>query len=229
MLEWLKKLFGIVEKQPVILLNTKVEEQIKDAPLPLASEQVVHLGVIVGHTKDAQGAELVDGTKRMTEYAYNSEIAKKIEVNALKFPRIKVTTFFRDGVGISGAYNAARKAGCDCVIELHFNAFNKQVKGTETLCTPDKGDIEFANIVHRNMCTLFQRVGASRGVRVIGRSVRGAPNVYAFPEGVNCLVEPFFGDSEGNIGISKSEDYAVVLLESVQLWARQLDLVPGKF
>ena len=223
MLEWL---FG-KKAQPVVLLENKVEN-IPDQTLPLASEQLVHLGVIVGHTKNAQGAELTYGGKRMTEYEYNSQIAQKMVVNSSKYPRLKVTVFYRDDIGIAGAYANARKAGCDCVIELHFNAFNKEVKGTETLCTPDANDVAFANVVHKAMCELFQRVGASRGVRVIGRSVRGAPNVYAFPEGVNCLVEPFFGDSEGQLGVSKSEDYANVLLEAVQLWARQLDLVPHK-
>lgn len=220
MLGWLFK-----KKQPVILLAENNAE-IKDQPLPLASEQVVHLGVIVGHTKQAQGAVMEHGGKKISEYEYNQEIAKKMVLAASKYPRLMVSTIFRDKAGISGAYNEARKMGCDAVIELHFNAFDKKVKGTETLCTPDKNDIEFANVVHRSMCETFQRIGASRGVRVIGRSVRGAPNVYAFPEGVNCLVEPFFGDAEADMAISKSDDYANCLLDAVQLWARHLDLVP---
>mgnify|MGYP003402416605 FL=1 len=151
-----------------------------------------------------------------------------ISLAAKDYPRIKLSVITRDKQGILGSYKHAQEIGCDCVIELHFNAsMNHKATGSETLCTPDPMDVEFSHIIHKKICDVFGRGGDSRGVVAIGRSVRGAPNIYAFQEGPNCLVEPFFGDSEDKLGKEKITQYAQGLLDAVSLWARKLDLIKG--
>ncbi len=223
MFRWLFK-----KSPPVVLIAPPKSENIPDANLPTLSEQMVHLGIVVGHSQKDGGA-ILKHTSKMSEYQYGLRVAEAIEYKAKAyFPKIKVSVILRDDIGISGAYDRARGLGCDCVVELHFNAHNSKATGSLTLCTPDGGDVEFAHIIHKFICKTFGRTGDSMGVAVIGRSVRGAGNVYAFPEGVNCLVEPFFGDSEAELGISKIDEYAECILSATTQWAVKLDLISWK-
>jgi N-acetylmuramoyl-L-alanine amidase len=219
-------MFGwLFKKSSPVVLIAPPKAEIPDAKLPTLNEQMVHLGVIVGHSQKDGGAVLAHPSK-LNEYQYGKRVAEAIEYKAKGYyPKIKVSVLLRDDIGISGAYDRARGLGCDCVVELHFNAHNGKASGSLTLCTPDGGDVEFAHILHKFICKTFNRVGSSMGVAVIGRSVRGAGNVYAFPEGVNCLLEPFFGDSEAELGISKLDEYAEAILGGVTQWATKLDLI----
>lgn len=197
----------------------------RELPGPDETQQVV-LAVIVGHTK-ADGGAVMFGTKEQ-EYSYNTRTAKMMTDLAKEhYPFIKVHTIFRDGVGIAGAYAKADKLKADLAIELHFNAANKTAVGTETLCTSAPNDVEFAHIVQKQMCGVFGRTGNSRGVKVIARSARGGSNVHSFPNGANCLVEPFFGDtaSEAALANSKQRQYADSLLKAVELYARKADMI----
>lgn len=190
------------------------------------SKGMVKLAIIVGHEKSAQGARMVGG---MYEYEYNKRIANMaVEYARTAFADVlQVEIILRDGIGINGTYARARQLLCDAAIELHFNAFDSKVRGTETLCTPDLTDVQFAHIVHGKVCQAFQRIGASRGVKTISKAARGGGNVHAFPGGVNCLVEPFFGDNleDAKIAMSHQEIYAEALIDSVILWARKSDLI----
>lgn len=180
-------------------------------------EESFHLGIIVGHTARAQGAVMPkSGT---TEYQYNKEIAKRVEMYAKQAAGLKVTTIFRDGIGVLGAYKLAQTKKCDAVIELHFNAFNSKAKGTLTITSTYADDINFGRMVHNMMCRVFGRDRQSMGSRSIGRSARGAENVYAMSGGANCLVEPFFGDSEEELGLSLMDEYAQGLVTVAQEWA----------
>ncbi len=210
-------------KQPAIAAPSIV---IKSEPLPQTKDQFIHLGIVVGHDKKEQGA-VMDHQTKMTEYLFNKGLANKILAIAdQQFPKLKVSVILRDGQGIHGAYQEAKNKNCDAVIELHFNASaNKQAKGTVTLCTPDLNDVEFAHVIHSQICKVFNRAGESMGVVVVGKSVRGAPNVYAFPEGVNCLLEPFFGDTEAADGIAKEEECAKAILQAVMTWGMKKDLI----
>lgn len=155
------------------------------------------LGVIVGHTKRAKGARFYHGG---AEYDYNLGLAKDIKRHADRARTLDCSIFTRDSGGISGAYSAALQAGCDVIIELHFNAFNGKVKGTETLCTTDQQDRDFAGLVHKACCEAMRRGDNSRGVKVLSRSSRGGRNVYSAGMVPNCLIEPFFGDNEDDAG-----------------------------
>lgn len=187
-------------------------------------EKIVKLAIIVGHEKSAQGAKMAP-PYGLTEYAYNTTIANKMK--DLAPAHIKPVIIFRDNIGISGTYRKAAELGCDCAIELHFNAFNKKASGSETLCTQNINDSDFAHIVHKKMCEAFGRAGSSRGVKTIARSARAGGNVHGFPEGANCLVEPAFGDNpeEAKLLIEKQDAYAAALIQAVDIWARNIDLV----
>jgi hypothetical protein len=177
------------------------------------------IGLIVGHEKAAPGASMVSGT---SEYSYNSHIAWLAQEYVAKvLNNVRLHVIFRDGIGISGAYRKADDLKCDCVIELHFNSANKQATGSETLCSMETKDIEFASLMQTRMCTVFERNGLSRGVKQLTRSSRGGQSVYSFPNGVNCLVEPFFGDvkSECDLAITKQAQYAKGLIDVCLQWA----------
>ena len=174
--------------------------------------QQFKLGLIVGHTKKDQGAVMKN---KVTEYQYNSQVAEACK--KLSDEHLKVEVIYRDGIGISGAYAKADKLKCDYVIELHFNAFNKKATGTETLCSNDDKDYDFALSVHTMLCKLFDRGGSSRGVKKIPRSGRGGQSCYSYPNGKNCLVEPFFGDAETELAMKKQELYAEELFNHVKV------------
>lgn len=141
---------------------------------------------------------------------------------------LEMKTILRDDIGIAGAYKIARESLCDCVIELHFNAFDGKAMGTSTLCTPDLSDLAFAKTVHQAMCNLFKRMGRDdRGVKAISKATRGGSNVHGFPGGVNCLVEPVFGDNlaEAKLLLANKDKYAWCLVDAVALWAKQASLI----
>ena len=204
MWSWLRKLYSKTTSNP------KSEEHHDPSG-------TIKLGIVVGHTKDASGAEMVK-PYCVSEYVYNTEIASLIKQYAESRPDQKVTCeiIFRDGIGISGAYEKAVKLKCDCVVELHFNANDSQTTGTEVLCSYDQKDIDFASYFQKNICKQFNRNGYSRGIKRLSRGDRGALSCYSF-DGPNCLVEPAFGDveSESKMLMSMKKDYAISLFMSV--------------
>lgn len=184
-------------------------------PMDILTPRLV---IIVGHEKKKPGATFALGG---SEYQYNSEIANIIEERS-KTQKIDVKVVFRDGIGISGAYKKAASLKPDACIELHFNAFNKKAIGTATLCSVESMDQTFAKLVHTKICSVFERVGLSRGVQVLPRSARGGANIYGLPGSANCLVEPFFGDvlSEAQLASSKKQQYAQCLIDAFVQWCR---------
>lgn len=189
------------------------EEEYPELPTQLDT-LVPRVGIIVGHTKKAQGAVSQCG---VTEYVYNSEIAERmLHFNAKD--KIQFFKIFRDGVGIAGAYRKCIQLKCDAVIELHFNAFNGHATGTETLCSTNKDDISFAEMVQDEI--VLELGLKDRYVKSIPRSGRGGVNVYSFPTGVNCLVEPGFGDNADDFRVmqNKKEEYAEALYKACEEW-----------
>ncbi len=184
----------------------------------------IKLGIIVGHDSKAQGAEMPDGT---SEYKFNSEVAELMAKECVRVGAIVPVIIKRDGTDIAGTYKQAEDSKCDAVIELHFNAFNGTASGSEVLSTPDSNDIDFAQIILNAVCSVFERQGSSRGIKTLSRSGRGGGNVHGFPNGTNCLVEPFFGDNprEANMAMARKADYASGLVNAVLVWARKRNLV----
>lgn len=194
--------------------NTKEEE------IDSNSNASIRLGLIVGHTLAEPGAKLAVADPTIThEWGYNREVAKIITEKAPG--NFTVLTQFRDGYGIIGAYQNLLKANPDCIIELHFNAFDQKSSGTQTLCTPELNDLAFAKSIHWPICRAFQREGDSRGVKAVTQSMRGAVNLYAAGKVPNCLVEPFFGDNpvEATFAVANISVYADAILTGVKNWA----------
>jgi N-acetylmuramoyl-L-alanine amidase len=189
----------------------------------------VKLGILVGHERGKPGAVMPRDAGGLTEYNYNSGVANEMKAYVKrKYPQMEVVIIMRDGIGRSGAYKKAISSLCDCVIELHFNAFNTKAYGTETLCTPDVSDVAFAKTIQHAMVALFKRQGrGDRGILPISKAARGGGNVHSFPGGVNCLVEPAFGDNlaEANMLLTMRDKYAWCLVDAVYLWAKQAGLI----
>lgn len=196
---------------------------------PHDAKGMIHLGLIVGHEAKSPGAVMAKPYS-VYEYFFNKEIAGLMLAYAkAKHPNVIVDVIYRDGIGISGAYSKARQMGCDVALELHFNAANTVAQGTETLCTTDSRDVDFAHTIQDAVCQVFKRQGSSRGVKCISASDRGNINVHSFPGGANCLIEPFFGDNpdEAKFAMDHKQEYAQGLVDAVYLWAKKQDLIKG--
>lgn len=206
---------------------TPTQPDVRELPAPDKSRKV-RLGIIVGHAEKAPGAKLLGGEY---EFQYNTQVARLMESYCRQTVKaVEPVVIFRKvpgGRGIRQAYKQAEKELCDVVIELHFNAFNGHVRGTETLCTFRNDDIEFAQIIQAAMCKVFERDGDSRGLKKLSRGERAGGNVHGFPGGANCVVEPFFGDNQEDalLGHEKQDAHARGLVDAVNLWAIKKGLI----
>jgi N-acetylmuramoyl-L-alanine amidase len=221
---WFRKVFShaVLIEAPA---NRFAEPQGERELMSSEDKGKVKLGIIVGHSAKAMGAKMIEPFGKY-EYEYNKIIAGKIRDYASSANLgVEVELIYRDGRGIEGAYALARQLLCDCVIELHFNAGGGT--GTETLSTADASDVTFAQLIHKKVCEVFGREGSSRGVKSISKSADGGANLHQFPGGVNCLVEPFFGDveAEASLGMNRADEYAEALVQAVWLWGKQVDLL----
>jgi len=187
----------------------------------------MRLGIIVGHTKKQQGAQMAP-PHNISEYVYNSEIARLAKEFADKNPEIETEIFFRDVIGTVAAYNKAAAKKCDCVVELHFNAANEKAFGTETLCSEEKADQELAAFFQNEIESVFGRVdhgSGDRGIKILKSDDRGSKNVVSYPGKANCLVEPFFGDnsSEAEMAMARKQEYAEALINAAIKWNQSQD------
>jgi N-acetylmuramoyl-L-alanine amidase len=152
--------------------------------------------VVVGHTNEQQGAQSVSPINS-SEYRWNTNLAQMIKSECDKLG-IECKIFFRDGIGISGAYKRVGQWGAKCVVELHFNASNGKALGSETLYDAGKNAHSkgWAETLQREIVAVFDRSGkADRGLREVNPGDRG----YASCSALNipsALVEPFFGDNK---------------------------------
>ena len=161
------------------------------------------IAIIVGHEKDKPGAVLQDGKwNGMSEYGYNSKLAFTTSdmLNALD---AKAVVIFRDRIGILGAYQKAREARADFVIELHFNSSaDPQANGCETLISSVKTTASkreelfatyFANAINDIGGPVSGKKRHGNGILQVRREDRGGVNVNALTDIPCALIEPFFG------------------------------------
>ena len=184
----------------------------------IPNDDAARLAIIVGHTEASPGASALPPIDR-NEYPFNSDIAKLME-QAARDRGIAARTFFRDGVGIHGAYRAAVAYEADAIIELHFNSFdNSTVRGTETLYSDaNEHSARLAELVQQAMVRVFDRSGrADRGVKMPGPRQRGYTNVTASPGVPSVLVEPFFGSNAADcrLAADNMSDYAGILVQAL--------------
>jgi hypothetical protein len=193
------------------------EDEADDGEMePEADEAAHRLAIIVGHTELRQGAFALAPISQH-EYPFNREIAQTMEMAAAS-ERIVARTFFRDRVGISGAYQAATAFEPDGIIELHFNSASAAARGTETLCSEDHPDSrKLADLVQKSMVAVFNRRGSrDRGVKVLRAGDRGFGNVSAAPTVPSVLVEPFFGSNAADcqLAFERTAEYAAGLVDA---------------
>lgn len=218
-------------KKPSLPVEPHIPVEISPAPeLPTVGDKpTLKLGIVVGHERKAPGA-VVTSPINSNEYFVNSQIAEQIRREAVK-RGLQCVVILRDKVGIGGAYGKAISQGCDAVIELHFNAFNRKAFGTETLCTKSSDDRAFASIVQKHLVKCFKRTGAGdRKIKPLSISDRGGFSVHSFPTGVNCLVEPFFSDNTSEVALylSVKDQYPKALVEAVIEWANSIGMLQEK-
>lgn len=96
----------------------------------------LRLAIVVGHTRLSPGAHCP--LLNEYEYGFNKRLALMMQGYADERPEdVVMRVFFRDGVGVAGAYAQAADWGCHASLELHFNSSaNPVANGTETLFAP---------------------------------------------------------------------------------------------
>lgn len=150
------------------------------------------VAIVVGHTQNSPGAS-GGAPINESEYTWNSDLADKIKVHC-QSKNIESRIFYRDGIGISGAYQKVRQWGAACVMELHFNAYNRSAHGTETLYDNDtnSGSRAWAQRLQDGM---LGALGThNRGLKERDPGDRGYRSVSAV-DIPSALIEPFFGDN----------------------------------
>jgi N-acetylmuramoyl-L-alanine amidase len=181
-----------------------------------AEDDSQRLAIIVGHSERNSGARALAPINQ-SEYPFNKNLALRME-QAASERGITTRTFFRDNIGMRGAYQAAAAFQPLAIIELHFNAASSRARGSETLCCELQPDSRrLAEEVQQAMVRVFERTGsANRGVKVLTSGDRGYGNVSAAPDIPTVLVEPFFGSNELECGLvqNRIEDYAIGLVEA---------------
>lgn len=145
--------------------------------------------MIVGHTQRSQGA--YSETLNMAEYPWNKDLAMRF---LQMWGPLTVRVFYRDGIGVSGAYKQADQWGADVAVELHFNSSaDPSASGTETLYISDEGRKLASAIQPRMVAALGLR---DRGVKRPWQG-RGEASLTAI-SAPTVILEPFFGSNPGD-------------------------------
>ncbi|MCV9938252.1 glucosaminidase domain-containing protein [Boseaceae bacterium BT-24-1] len=183
------------------------------------------LAIVVGHTARSQGAEALSPPfpadspstplSERNEYSWNRDLALKIKERADQ-AGIRCAIFFRDGVGIEGAYAAVRDWSPKATVELHFNAAGGNARGSLVLYGRDTSK-SWATGLQNGFVKLYDRQGRSedRGVFIPGPDSpykRGIASVTQLHP--SALIEPFFGDnhSDATLAVRKKDGLADAIL-----------------
>lgn len=183
------------------------------------------IGIIVGHTKKAQGA--YSKTLGESEYVYNFGLAELIRARAESLgDQVKIEK--RDDGGISGAFKRILAWKPDCVIELHFNAANGKATGSECLFSDnyDKAgvrELALAHLLARGMADALGIV--SRGVKErTSRGERGFNNLSQSTNTACVLIESGFGDNPADASRMKSRkgELAGAIVAAARRWKAEV-------
>lgn len=159
------------------------------------------LGIVVGHQKTAKGA--YSPWLQASEYDWNSELSEVL----MQVPStLKRKVFFRDGVGISGAYNNSNNWGSAITVELHFNSSdNELATGTAALYYP--GSARGRQLAKLMVDEMRKALGlqlwpsGTAGVvtprQASGVAENGLANLRA-GRAPATLLEPFFGSNQND-------------------------------
>lgn len=222
-------------------MNEKIEDlldrldPLAAIPPPPPSDALAPSGlaIVVGHTARSQGAAglvppfPVDTSATPLadnhEYAWNTDLAMRIKERAGR-AGIRCDIFFRDGVGIVGAYANVRRWSPRATVELHFNAVRGgTARGSEVLYG-HRDSKAWAEALQKELVAIYDRQGrADRGIVLRDGGGRGHDNVTQLHP--SALIEPFFGDnrSDATLGVEKKDALADAILAA---FARIAGLAP---
>lgn len=200
------------------LLDISHPEDHREAIMPnLQTLEQSRIALVVGHTRRSAGV-LATAPLSDSEYFWNSLVAQRVA--ELASPQyIRCAVFFRDGIGIEGAYNKVRAWQAHTCIELHFNAFNRETTGTETLHGARPDSEVLAHIFQDEISNTFRRTADSnRGLKKRLPGSRGSKSLSQLVDTPSILVEPFYGDveSEARLATDVMESYALSIITAHQ-------------
>lgn len=163
--------------------------------------------VIVGHTKDSQGANSPYGIP--SEYHFNSEVAKYLTDIA----DIYYYDTYKGGYSamVRRLYNHINQHDYDLTIELHYNAAGALAHGTEVLYyANNRKGLKLAENLSSLISSKFGT--KDRGAKGRGKSDRGGYALYA-GKATALLLEPFFGTNKDDVNKFKGQEkkYAGVI------------------
>ena len=179
------------------------------------------LAFIIGHSFKKRGA--YSYPLQSYEYSFWSNFVKWFEVIDLQ--GVEVKSFYRDGVGINGAYKNAVEWGASAIIELHFNSFNGNVQGCEVLYNnkKDKADVREKAFAAQLLYRVNEVLGNNyRGSKLrTSKGERGFMNVSQTMKIPSVIIEPFFGDHDwdANNARNKSEALAESMVAAFKEFA----------
>ena len=173
------------------------------------------LALVVGHTNRSQGAVGVNPLDK-SEYLWNDELAGIVRQIAIG-RGVNCKIFYRDGIGISGAYAQVKSWGANTCVELHFNAAETDAYGTETLHgVLDSSNELAATIQHDMLSSLSREINHNRGIKLRVDGERGGRSLSQLTDIPSVIVEPFFGHvkPEATLGVERRLQYAEGLVRS---------------
>ena len=183
---------------------------LSDAPTePLASQAPKpQIAIIIGHDSLVQGA--YSRLLGLSEWQFyeNMRVLNNWHLNAdNSFDDYDLHIFHRDRRGIISAHEKLVKSGVkfDLVMEFHFNAFDGAAHGSEIIVDEsykENGLKFFATELNDRWCAAM--LLRHRGVKFRKEGEAGHFNVSNYKDAPYFLVEPFFGDNEGDVMLVKN-------------------------
>lgn len=151
----------------------------------------IHTAIVVGHNARGQGAVRV--TDGVTEWAWNTQLAKLIKAHDPE----GVGIFFRDPAAggysreIDKVYAEVSASGAKLSMELHFNGNdNPAASGGETWSSGSKGSLRLAKLVRERVDAVMGN--DNRGIKIAKRHDNGGRSLWqGRPPAI--LTEPYFG------------------------------------
>jgi len=177
--------------------------------MEVVSPKNKYLALLIGHDQVSGGAigyfPITENKGVMNEYNFHYNVIAPLILNQKLDPTLEIKLFTRNFGGVTKAYGdinywAKGKEKVACV-ELHFNAFNARVSGTEVLYDLDpKDSVHLADCLQEYLCQAFKRPSLSRGVKLVEEG-RGAYNL-KLCKIPGVITEAFFGDNPDDAKIA---------------------------
>ncbi len=209
-----------------LMRNWHSPSRMREAEAPIVRSAPNGIAVVVGHEADAAGATALappfpeEPEEIASEYYWNKELAEMMVAEARK-RGIRIGVFYRDDVGVSGAYRKVRAFRPRATVELHFNAAGSSARGTETIYGAD-ASLEWAGLLQEEMCRVYERSG-NHDRKVKHYSVNGRGKASVTQLHPSALIEPFFGSNVEDARLA-AERKAALATCMLRAYARLVDM-----